>query len=70
MAEYQFFSETELDENSHQFQIEVTADLGDGDVQKHLRDVVFEPDSAHEKAQEYADELEAELKKQKAESAE
>ena len=66
MAEVKFLSETPTeDDKVHQYQIEVTADLGDGDVQTHVQDVIFNPDEAQEKAQEYADEMESELKKQK-----
>ena len=70
MAEVKFLSETPTeDEKVHQYQIEVTADLGDDDVQTHVQDVVFNPEEAHEKAQEYADQMESDLKEQKAADA-
>jgi hypothetical protein len=70
MAEYKFLSETDTeDEKVHQYQLEVKADLGDGDVQTHVQDVVFNPETCQEDAQAYADQMEKELKEQKADAA-
>lgn len=66
MAEVKFLSESEYDGETHQYVIEVTADLGDGDVRRYEQTVVFEAEKAQELAQSYADEMEKQLKEQKA----
>lgn len=62
MAEYKFLSESETEEEGvHQYELEVKADLGEGDVRTHVQTVVFKADECQEKAQEYADAMEKEL---------
>lgn len=67
MAEFKFLSESETEEKGvTQYQLEVTVDLGDKDVRTYEQTVVFKADEAEEKAQEYADQMETDLKQAKA----
>lgn len=66
MAKFKFLSESETEDKAiTQYQLEVTVDLGDKDVRTYEQTVVFKTTEADEKAQEYADEMEQALLKQK-----
>jgi hypothetical protein len=65
MASFKFLTEQDYDKTHKQYVIEVTVDLGDDDVRAYEQTVVLEPKTADEKGQEYADEMESELRKQK-----
>lgn len=66
MAKFGILAQSEYDESHQLCTIKVTADLGDDDVRSYDQDVIFETPKVEVRAQEYADQLESDLKDQKA----